>query len=278
MFCETCGEEIQGNIRFCPKCGNAISVTEIVTEGGIVPVASEDTKMEPAAVQETVPAKQDFSVDIVPVEPVLLYGKYTDEDKKLLNYGWLLTAIGIAGFLICFLMSMSMNNSVALSSTANQASLSSRKAARRQTDTVSYQVLQEESGLQALDTITLEAMDDAMERIYETIEIDISAFDEDAKEQIIGLCDAMIDSYQAVEGVSCGRVINLDHTAYTFRIDIDATGNAVKELTDAGLLEIGADGDGGKLSLSAIAATLESRGYVKADPASLSGASFWKAQ
>lgn len=259
MLCSKCGEEVQENIRFCPKCGSKLSLEETAEESGMVPAAGIDPQM-------------------VPMEPILLYGKYTDDDKNLLKHGCILTAIGLAGFLIFGIILMSDNHPAVLPPTANQASLSSKKAARRQTDIVSYQVLQEESGLQALDTITLEAMDDAVERIYETIEIDISAFDEDDKEQIIELCDAMIDSYQAVEGVSCGRVINLDHTAYTFRIDIDATGNAVKELTDAGLLEIGGDGDVGKLSLSAMAATLESRGYVKADPASLSGASFWKAQ
>lgn len=133
-----------------------------------------------------------------------------------------------------------------------------------QTETVSYWMLQEKFGIEMLDTMTLIATDDVVERIYETFDIDISALDEETKTQIFDAYDKMIVSYQAIKGVSCGSVINSTQTTYTIRIDIDATGNAVKELSDAGLLKI--DGDASGISLSATATMLESIGYTKTAP------------
>lgn len=271
MICKKCGGEVRENSRFCPKCGSKILVTEFEAEGGVRPAASKDTQTEPVAVREAVSVKSDVSsgaLGMAPVEPVLLYGKYTDEDKKLLRSGCIILAIGLAGFLAAIIVSMLRNNPAALPLMTNQSYLPSEGTSvqgdNAQTETVSYCILQEESGIQMLDTMTLTATDDVVERIYETIDIDISALDGETKAQIFDAYDTMIVSYQAIKGVSCGTVINSDQTTYTIRIDIDATGNAVKELSDAGLLEI--DGDASEISLSATAAMLEGRGYTITDP------------
>lgn len=271
MICKKCGGEVRENSRFCPKCGSKISVTEFEAEGGVLPAASKDTQTEPVAVREAVSVKSDFSsgtLGMDPIEPVLLYGKYTDEDKKILKHGCIILAIGLAGFLASLIVLMHRNNPAALPLMTNQSYLPSEgisvQGDNAQTETVSYCISQEESGIQMFDTMTLTAKDDVVERIYETIDIDISTLDEGTKAQIFDVYDTMITSYQAIKGVSCGRVINSEQTTYTIRIDIDATGNAVKELSDAGLLEI--DGDASGISLSAAAAALESSGYTKTDP------------
>lgn len=271
MICEKCGGEVRENSRFCPKCGSKILVTEFEAEGGVLPAASKDMRTEPVAVREAVSVKSDSpsgTFGMAPIEPVLLYGKYTYEDKKVLRRGCIIMAIGLAGFLASIIVLRLRNNPAVLPLMTNQSYFSSEGTSvqgdNAQTKTVSYCILQEESGIQMLDTMTLTATDDVVERIYETVDIDISTLDEETKAQIFDVYDTMITSYQAVKGVSCGRVINSDQTTYTIRIDIDATGNAVKELSDAGLLKI--DGDASGISLSETATMLESSGYTKTDP------------
>lgn len=128
-------------------------------------------------------------------------------------------------------------------------------------NTVTYYMEQEDNGLRLSDTMTLTANGDRVERIFEVIEIDISSFEDDAKGQIQSVYNEMVGQYNSVEGVECtGETFE---TSYTIKIDIDATGNAVKELSDMDLLEVSGDANG--ISLEATGKSLESGGYIKVE-------------
>lgn len=127
--------------------------------------------------------------------------------------------------------------------------------------TVSYRMETEESGIKMTDTMTLTAKGDKVEKISETIDIDTSTLDEETRTQINTVYDQMVEQYKAVDGVECTG--EAGDTTYTIKIDIDATGNAVKDLSDKGLLEVSGDANG--ISLKATGTALESGGYSKVE-------------
>ncbi len=128
-------------------------------------------------------------------------------------------------------------------------------------NTVTYYMEQEDSGLRLSDTMTLTANGDRVERIFEVIEVDISSFEDDTKGQLQSVYDEMVGQYNSVEGVECTG--EASDTSYTMKINIDATGNAVRELSDMGLLEVSGDANG--ISLEATRESLESGGYIKVE-------------
>ena len=125
--------------------------------------------------------------------------------------------------------------------------------------TVSYRMETEESGMKMTDTMTLTAKGDKVEKISETIDIDTAALDEEIRTQMNAAYDAMVEQYKAVDGVECTG--EAGDTTYTIKIDIDATGSAVKDLSDKGLLEVSGDANG--ISLKATGTALESGGDSK---------------
>ena len=129
--------------------------------------------------------------------------------------------------------------------------------------TVTYQGEMEENGLKAKDTMTFSAKGDTVEKLTEVIEFDISSFEDDVKEQLNSVYEELAGQYTEIEGVSC-KMTAEDNTI-TFNIDVDTTGDAVKELTSKGLLDM-AGGDGsGKISLKASEESLKSNGYTKSE-------------
>ena len=128
---------------------------------------------------------------------------------------------------------------------------------------VTYKGELEESGLKATDTITFSAKDDIIEKMTEVIEFDISSFDDSVKEQLISVYDELAGQYNEIDGVNCAMTTG--DNSITLNIDVDTTGNAVKELTDKGLLDMSGGDGSGKISLEASGASLEANGYEKVE-------------
>ncbi len=124
--------------------------------------------------------------------------------------------------------------------------------------TVSYRMVQEQNGLTVTDDITLEAKGDVVQKIIEKIVVDTTVFDDAQKEQISLIYDEMVTMYQAVEGVECTGEV--EDNSYTINIVIDATGSAVAELAEQGLLQMEGDADG--ISLEATQEAFEANGYT----------------
>lgn len=127
--------------------------------------------------------------------------------------------------------------------------------------TVTYRMETEQNGLKMEDTMTLSAKGDTVQKISEVVKVDTSTLQDEQKEQINTLYDQMVELYKAVDGVECTG--EKTDTSYTITIDIDATGNAVKELSEQGLLQV--DGNANRISLKVTGTSLESAGYKKAE-------------
>lgn len=127
--------------------------------------------------------------------------------------------------------------------------------------TVTYRMETEQNGLKMEDTMTLSAKGDTVQKISEVVKVDTSTLQDEQKEQINTLYDQMVELYKAVDGVECTG--EKTDTSYTITIDIDATGNAVKELSEQGLLQV--DGNANRISLKVTGTSLESAGYKKVE-------------
>lgn len=123
--------------------------------------------------------------------------------------------------------------------------------------TVSYIMETESNGLKMIDTMTLSATGDAVQMMTEVIELDLSEFDEDTQIALVEVYSDIVDQYNSVEGVECSA--ESDEDRYTITINIDATGDAVSQLVDLGLLQV--EGNMDSLSLSGTGDALEASGY-----------------
>ena len=126
--------------------------------------------------------------------------------------------------------------------------------------TVTYRGEQEESGIKMVDTMTFTAKGDKVQKLVEKIEMDVSSFEDDVKEQLKTVYDGMVEQYNAVEGVKCSMESGDD--SITLNIEVDTTGNAAKELSDQGLLDVTG---GDNISLKASGSALEENGYKKVE-------------
>lgn len=127
--------------------------------------------------------------------------------------------------------------------------------------TVTYRLEQEQNGLKMEDTMTLNAKGDTVQKMSEVVKVDLSTLDDAQKEQINTLYDQMVEQYKAVDGVECTG--EKTDSSYTIKVEIDATGNAVKELSKAGLLQV--DGNASRISLKETGKGLEGAGYKKVE-------------
>lgn len=127
--------------------------------------------------------------------------------------------------------------------------------------TVTYRMEQEMNGLKLEDTMTLTAKGDTVQKISEVVKVDTSAFEEEQREQVNTKYDQMVEEYKAVDGVTCTG--EKTDTSYTIKVEIDATGNAVKELSEKELLQV--EGNADRISLKETSTGLESAGYKKAE-------------
>lgn len=123
---------------------------------------------------------------------------------------------------------------------------------------VTYRSETEQDGLKMTDTMTLDAKGDTVEAITETIEMDLSAFDEQTRQAICSIYDELVVQYRTIEGVE-GSGETKEGT-YIMHISIDATGDAVSELAEQGLLEV--DGNTNGISLKKTGESLEANGFT----------------
>ena len=126
---------------------------------------------------------------------------------------------------------------------------------------VLYTLSQEKDGLKLTDVMKLDAKGDAVQKMEETITLDMSAFDEDTQKLMTEAYDSLAQSYQAVDGVECTGTVT--DSVYTIKVMINAEGDTVAKLAEQGLLQVDGDPDG--ISLEKTGAALEKSGYKKAE-------------
>ena len=126
---------------------------------------------------------------------------------------------------------------------------------------VLYTLSQEKDGLKLTDAMKLDAKGDAVQKMEETITLDMSAFDEDTQKLMTEAYDSLAQSYQAVDGVECTGTVT--DGVYTIKVTINAEGDTVAKLAEQGLLQV--DGDPEGISLEKTGAALEKSGYKKAE-------------
>jgi len=124
--------------------------------------------------------------------------------------------------------------------------------------TVTYQLEQEQDGLVMVDTMKLDAKGDKVQKLTETIEIDMTAFDADQQAMMVEMYAALVDQYNAIDGTEC--TAEEGDGTYTLTIVVDTTGDAVSKLAEAGLMEV--EGSTSGISLKKTAASLEASGYT----------------
>ncbi len=126
------------------------------------------------------------------------------------------------------------------------------------TQAVTYTCEMERSGLMITDTMSLEAKGDKVQNITETIEIDMSAFDDEQQSMLIEDYDKMVEQYNSVKGVEAEGTA--EGSSYTLSVAIQAKKSTVSALSEQDLLEI--KGDSGGISLKATTGSLEANGYT----------------
>ncbi len=123
---------------------------------------------------------------------------------------------------------------------------------------VTYSLETEVDGLRMTDTMTLNAKGDHVQTITEVVVFDLADFDETTQAALIEAYAAIVEQYNSVEGVEC--VDESGESSYSITIDIDATGDALSQLMELGLLQV--EGDADALSLSATGDALEENRYT----------------
>jgi len=90
MFCANCGKEVSEGTRFCSHCGKPIITV------------SEEKEMEYAgtSIANTETVVHGESLAIAPVQPVLLHGKCTEDDKKTIKFSVIMMAVGLVGLVL----------------------------------------------------------------------------------------------------------------------------------------------------------------------------------
>ena len=127
------------------------------------------------------------------------------------------------------------------------------------TQTATYSLETEQSGIQMKETMTLEAEGDKIVKITDKLEMDFAAFDDSTIEQLKGAYDEIVEQCNSVEGANCKS--DFSGSTYTMTLTVDVKSGAANELSDLGLLQVTGDSD--SLSLKATEEGLAGNGYVK---------------
>ena len=95
---------------------------------------------------------------------------------------------------------------------------------------------QDANGVVIKDTMTLNAKGDKVQQIVETMEVDMSSLDDADAEAMVPMYEAIVESYQTVEGVTASGA--LTDKVYKIDVTIDTTGDAVSQLSELGFMAI----------------------------------------
>lgn len=116
---------------------------------------------------------------------------------------------------------------------------------------------EQESGLKMVDTMTLTAKKDAVQKIDDVIEIDMSGFENEEQRKMAAAYNKLVEQYRSIEGVECTSAVGTG--TYTISLTIDTESGALEELSSRDMIVI--EGEGETLSLESIGASLEENGY-----------------
>ena len=125
--------------------------------------------------------------------------------------------------------------------------------------TVTYRSATEQNGLTMVDTMTLDATGDKVEKLTEVLELDMTNLDAETQALLVETYAGLVEQCQEMEGVECTGEV--DGTIYKLNFVVDTTTDAVPALVEIGMLNIEGDADG-KISLKATGESLEAGGYV----------------
>lgn len=124
--------------------------------------------------------------------------------------------------------------------------------------TVTYRSETQQNGFVMVDTMTLNATGDKLEKLTEILEIDMDGVDEATQEVLAQTYDEIIAMCEGLEGVACSG--ELDGTVYRLNMEVDTTNaDSVAKLVELGLLTI--EGDSTGLSMKKTKAGLEAGGF-----------------
>ena len=124
--------------------------------------------------------------------------------------------------------------------------------------TVTYYKEFESDELRIKDTLTMQASDDEVHFVQNTVEADLRAFDSETQSAIRESYDELVEQYRAIEGVTCIKEDKGD--IYILHIEFKLTSDIVKRLTEQKLFEFEGEGD---ISLKESIKGLENNGYMR---------------
>ena len=118
---------------------------------------------------------------------------------------------------------------------------------------VTYTMESDLNGVIMTDTMVLDAKGDRVQQMTEIVEVDTTT-----QSLLVEQYDAIVETYNSVEGVECTS--ETGEGTYSITIVIDATGDAISELASLGLLQVEGGTDG--ISLEGTGEALTQSGYT----------------
>ena len=113
-------------------------------------------------------------------------------------------------------------------------------------------------GIPTTDTWILTAKDDVVQTIKEVLALDLSEYDDTARDSYISRLDSLtLEPAKDIEGLECTS--QMTDGVYTIELTVDCTGSAVQKAVEAGLFTL--DGSSNRISLEQTQASLEQQGY-----------------
>ena len=123
---------------------------------------------------------------------------------------------------------------------------------------VTYTMESDLNGVIMTDTMVLDAKGDRVQQMTEIDELDMAEVDTTTQSLLVEQYDAIVETYNSVEGVECTS--ETGEGTYSITIVIDATGDAISELASLGLLQVEGGTDG--ISLEGTGEALTQSGYT----------------
>ncbi len=128
-------------------------------------------------------------------------------------------------------------------------------------ETAVYQSITNSDGLAMTDTMTLYAVDDIVQTLSETVEVDMSTLDSDTQDFLAASYDEMAAMCNEIEGAKCSAT--REEGKITLSLEVDATGDAILQLSELGIMQI--EGDGNGFSLEVTDEALTAGGFTRID-------------